>query len=217
MTDDRLCFVIMPFQPELHYFYLYLRDYIQAQHGLICKRADDSANYPNQEAFMETILQDIQKATVVIADCTGANPNVLYELGIAHARNKKTILITQDDPDNAPADIRHRTFIRYRLKDDVSFFAALDNRLQDAFFEDYRPVYAKAVTLFGIFREDSGLSIQPVDLREFITRSSGMLLPEPADNYLFASKTLLLLMAEQDRLDIQIVNRLYEWTTTRYD
>ncbi len=198
-------------------FAFILRECIQAQHGLICKRADDSANYPNQEAFMETILEDIQKAAVVIADCTGANPNVLYELGIAHAWNKKTILITQDNPDDAPADIRHRTFIRYALNDDVSFFAALDKRLQDAFFEDYQPIYETAIELFTFFRQDTGLAVQPVGLRDFIAQINEKSLPEPADSYLFASKVLPFLLSHEDIRQMPIVNRLNQWTETRYD
>lgn len=35
---ERLCFVMMPFAPELHYFYLYLKQHIEKHHGIRCER-----------------------------------------------------------------------------------------------------------------------------------------------------------------------------------
>ena len=44
------------------------------------------------------IIQDIQNsihnAKVILADVTGRNPNVNYELGAAHALNKEVIILT---------------------------------------------------------------------------------------------------------------------------
>jgi len=48
----------------------------------------------------------------VIADCTGRNPNVFYEIGLAHASGKPVILITQNS-DDVPFDIRHLRYIQY--------------------------------------------------------------------------------------------------------
>jgi hypothetical protein len=51
----------------------------------------------------------------VIAEITGGNDNVFYELGIAHTLNKPAILITQaTKPDNVPFDIRHLRYIQYK-------------------------------------------------------------------------------------------------------
>lgn len=35
------CFVIMPFISELHYFYLYIKEYLKNNYSIECKRADE--------------------------------------------------------------------------------------------------------------------------------------------------------------------------------
>lgn len=93
------CFVIMPFAPELHYFYLYLKQHIEQKHHLDCERADAQVlTIP----LLEKINEYISRADVVIADCSKRNPNVFYELGIAHAHGKKVILVTGDSISEAP-------------------------------------------------------------------------------------------------------------------
>jgi hypothetical protein len=49
---------------------------------------------------------------VVICDCSGRNPNVFYEAGIAHTLGREVILITQADTD-IPFDLRHLRYVRY--------------------------------------------------------------------------------------------------------
>ena len=49
---------------------------------------------------------------MVICDCTGRNPNVFYEIGIAHTLGREVILITQVDAD-IPFDLRHLRYVRY--------------------------------------------------------------------------------------------------------
>lgn len=46
---------------------------------------------------------------------TGLNPNVFYELGLAHTMDKKTIIITQN-LDDLPFDIRSYRANEYSLK-----------------------------------------------------------------------------------------------------
>ena len=66
---------------------------------------ENTKDMDNQQSIIEDIVQGINRADVVIADLTGLNPNCFYELGLAHALNKKTIIITQDIND-LPFDIR---------------------------------------------------------------------------------------------------------------
>jgi len=86
------CFVIMPFRPELHYMYLYLKYHVEKNFpDALCQRGDDEIlTVP----LLDKINSLIQRADVVVADCTGRNPNVFYELGIAHALEKLVVLIT---------------------------------------------------------------------------------------------------------------------------
>lgn len=59
----------------------------------------------------------IYNADVILADLSGLNPNVMYELGIAHSLNKKTIVITRDDLETLPFDLK-----QYRAKDYSTHF-----------------------------------------------------------------------------------------------
>jgi hypothetical protein len=53
--------------------------------GLECLRADD---YETNEAVMKDIWKAICQAQFVIAEMTGLNPNIMYELGdITHLRD----------------------------------------------------------------------------------------------------------------------------------
>jgi hypothetical protein len=77
--------------------------------GFSCQRADDIW-------INRTIIQDVVslicKAAIVICDCTGRNPNVFYEIGIAHSLGKEVILITQSGSD-IPFDLSHIRYLVY--------------------------------------------------------------------------------------------------------
>jgi hypothetical protein len=74
-----------------------------------CLRADDVFR---PGVVMVDVATRIQDAAYLIADLTGKNPNVFYELGYAHALNKSVILITQQIND-VPFDLRHQRIISY--------------------------------------------------------------------------------------------------------
>ena len=65
----------------------------------------NAGDLDNQQSILQDIVTGIGKADVIIADVTGLNPNVFYELGLCHALDKKVILITQDISE-LPFDIR---------------------------------------------------------------------------------------------------------------
>jgi hypothetical protein len=77
--------------------------------GFRCRRADDIWENP---AVMQDVVSLIDRSRVVIADCTDRNPNVFYEIGIAHTLGREVILITQDEAD-IPFDLRHLRYVRY--------------------------------------------------------------------------------------------------------
>src|ERR1700733_8585497 len=97
------CFVIMPFRPELHYFYLFIKRHIEDRHNIDCERGDAQIL---TKPILDKVSEYIKRADVIIGDCPGRNPNVFYELGIAHAADKNVILLTQDDVKEAPSDVR---------------------------------------------------------------------------------------------------------------
>jgi hypothetical protein len=94
------CFVLMPFGSD---FTLVYETIAQALEGLmVCSRADDLAlGHP----ILERILQGISSAELIIADLTKLNPNVFYELGLAHCRTKNVLLLTQN-VNAIPFDLR---------------------------------------------------------------------------------------------------------------
>lgn len=108
-TNKETCFIIMPFGG---WFDTYYRDIYCAAIGecnLQAKRADDLFR-------ASSIIQDIwrftKEAKVILADLTNKNPNVFYELGLAHALAKPAVLITQNIED-VPFDLRGLRIIEY--------------------------------------------------------------------------------------------------------
>ncbi len=102
-------FVIMPFAETFNAVYTDALKPLCKELNLTIKRGDDFfANH----YIMEEIWFAIYNCRIVIADCTGRNPNVFYELGIAHTLGKQVIPITQDGKD-VPFDVSGRRFIEY--------------------------------------------------------------------------------------------------------
>src|SRR5216684_3988757 len=68
----------MPFRPELNYFFLYLKKYLEEKYKIRVERGD--SNVLTKE-LMKKISDQISTASFLIADITGSNANVYYELG----------------------------------------------------------------------------------------------------------------------------------------
>jgi len=99
---DMDVFMIMPFRDELTAVYQdVILPTVEAL-GLTIKRGD---NFNTDVPIMSDVWAAINHARVIIADCTGNNPNVFYELGIAHTLGKKTLLLVQNI-DDVPFDIQ---------------------------------------------------------------------------------------------------------------
>lgn len=65
---------------------------------------------------MDQVWRGIRNATVLIAELTSKNPNVFYELGLAHALEKPVILVSSNQED-VPFDLRHIRVILYDIND----------------------------------------------------------------------------------------------------
>lgn len=115
---QKLCFVIMQFgaadTPEFKTNRALYESIIkpaveEAGLGYSCKRSDDIM-HPG--SVIKDIVKALWDADVVIADLTGRNPNVFYELGVRHALKGRTILLTQSIED-VPFDVRSYRVIQY--------------------------------------------------------------------------------------------------------
>lgn len=106
--DPKLVSVMMPFQASFAGVYDAIKDAV-AGVKMTCNRADDIWEHT-------TIIQDvvslIDRARVVICDCTGRNANVFYEAGIAHTLGRDVIFITQN-ADDIPFDLAHIRYVSY--------------------------------------------------------------------------------------------------------
>ncbi|MDA8135435.1 MAG: hypothetical protein M0T82_12510 [Desulfobacteraceae bacterium] len=90
--EDDLCFVLMPFAADLtEVFFNGIKPIVESL-GYRCQRADE---HFGSSPIMFEIFDDILRSGCIIADLTGSNPNVFYELGIAHALKRNVILLKQ--------------------------------------------------------------------------------------------------------------------------
>ena len=106
-----LCFVLMPFAAKFENVFEIVRHAVQAC-GLTCTRAD---SLTTTGQITDDIWNSIRGARVLVADLTGGNPNVFYEIGVAHALNKPVILLTQHG-DRVPFDLRGVRYFSYNPK-----------------------------------------------------------------------------------------------------
>ncbi|HEX6899223.1 MAG TPA: hypothetical protein VF789_05895 [Thermoanaerobaculia bacterium] len=104
-------FVLMPFSADLAPVYEDHIKSVASKLGLSIARADD---FFTTNAIVSDIWAGIFQSKIIIADCTGRNPNVFYEIGIAHTLGKPVILITQSLAD-VPFDLRYRKCLEYEL------------------------------------------------------------------------------------------------------
>jgi nucleoside 2-deoxyribosyltransferase len=102
-------FVLMPFAESFGDIYEVGIKQACRDAGAYCERVDEQIFV---ESILERVYNQIAKADVIIAEMTGRNPNVFYEVGYAHALNKQVILLTQNAED-IPFDLKHYPHIVY--------------------------------------------------------------------------------------------------------
>lgn len=102
----------MPFrQPFDNYYHNILRPVLTKNDFMISRSDEIYGNRP----IIDDIIDQIIDSDVIIADVSGKNPNVNYELGVAHALRKNVIIISQNIKD-IPFDYRHLRTIIYDPK-----------------------------------------------------------------------------------------------------
>jgi hypothetical protein len=105
------CFVLMPFDKKFDRV-LSVIELACESLQLSCSRADDVARAGH---VMERVLNGILQAEYIIADLTGKNPNVFYELGIAHScKPPSNVIIISQNAEDVPFDIRSMNYLMYQ-------------------------------------------------------------------------------------------------------
>jgi hypothetical protein len=108
------CFVMMPFANPIGGYYATIYEPAIKKAGLTPVRADTDIFATGE--IIDQIWTGLKRAKVLVAELTGRNPNVLYELGLAHALHKPVVLISSNEAD-VPFDVRHVRVIYYELTD----------------------------------------------------------------------------------------------------
>jgi hypothetical protein len=118
----KTCFVISPIGEERsdtrkeadRVFNYIIKPATRRFRELAVKRADHIA-LPG--SITNQVIKMICDSEIVIAELTGWNPNVMYELAIRHVVNKPTILILSSKETRLPFDLLNERTVRYDTTD----------------------------------------------------------------------------------------------------
>lgn len=103
-------FVLMPFKSSLRPIYDDHIKRVAEGERLSVRRADDLSG---PKHIMQDVWNTLAAARIIIADCTGRNVNVFYEIGLAHALGKPVILLAQSERD-IPFDLSPVRYLKYQ-------------------------------------------------------------------------------------------------------
>jgi hypothetical protein len=128
-VDSDKIFVLTPFSEDELDIYSAIKS-VCGRTGFTALRGDERRA---EGDIFQHILEEIVTARIVIANISSRNPNVFYELGIAMAIGKPTLLIS-DTLEDTPFDLKSRRIVVYKgLKD-------LETRLSEALLQTIRNV-----------------------------------------------------------------------------
>jgi len=127
--SHKRCFVLMPFSEALREVYTKVYQPVCRRAGIDCWRVDELAR---PGSITRDIVEGILDSHLIIADLTGRNPNVFYELGIAHFSGNKTVMTSQRIED-VPFDIANYRVLIY--KQSLVGFRTLSRNLSRAIAE----------------------------------------------------------------------------------
>lgn len=117
-VEKKLVTVIMPFSTE----------WSDKVYQTFCDALPEYQVWRSKEelksdAIMQSVWEHINCAELIIADCTGKNANVFYELGIAHTLGKKVFMCAQNRED-FPFDINYlRSFLYTKTDEGLKYLS----------------------------------------------------------------------------------------------
>ncbi|MGU3680459.1 hypothetical protein [Citrobacter portucalensis] len=144
---ERSCFVIMPIADMAGYdqrhfdrVYSHLIKPACIASGFKPVRADE---VNNSNLIVLDILKRIVESDIAICDLSVRNPNVMYELGLRQAFNKKTVLI-KDDRTISPFDVQAFRYCEYdsslRIDNAFNNITSLEKAISGTFEADSNDV-----------------------------------------------------------------------------
>ncbi len=161
---DKTCFIITPIGNSNSAIYRHINGVIRSVIRPCLEKAGftkiKAAHEINELGSINTqVITSILDADLVVANLTGTNPNVMYELCLRHAIAKPVIHICEEGTD-LPFDIKDSRTIFYRNDmlgvDELK--EALETMLREIdYTKDYKdnPIY-NARAIDSIMKEDGG-------------------------------------------------------------
>jgi ATP-dependent Clp protease ATP-binding subunit ClpC len=103
-------FVLLPHTPEFNaLFETSIRPAMTAN-GIQAHKAEDIYQ---PGSILSQVWRSIRTAEVIVADVSGINPNVIYELGLCYGLHRCPILLVRD-PSELPFNLRSLRYIKYQ-------------------------------------------------------------------------------------------------------
>lgn len=109
-VKERTALCLMPFNKSFQKTYSIITD-VCRKNNVTCFRSDEPYNPGN---LLRQILTQMLEAQFIIAVLDGQNPNVFYEIGIAHSIGKVVILLANlNQKDDIPFDLSSDRLLLY--------------------------------------------------------------------------------------------------------
>ena len=180
-TLKKIVFMVMPFKDKLaDEVYNLATKPICESFDLEIKRADELFT---TNPILDDIIAAIEKSIITIVDVSGKNPNVFYELGIAHIlKQNQTIIITHDEYESVPFDITPFRIIKYentifgKNEYEEKLRKTIESIIQD-FKLIYKEEYRFAMELISSLDRD-------LDIFKLIALSKLPILPNCSDPFI---------------------------------
>lgn len=223
---NKRCFVMMPFtEPDG-----YDTSHFQKIYDQIIKPAIEEAGFDSYrvdenkicDSIIGKIFEAITDCEMAICDLSGANPNVLYELGIRQAYDKPVVLI-QDDSSKRIFDVSGISTVQYKKERLYENVLEAKNKIKDAIEETYENTKMNSLVNVmkakkAIINEDNMTENDKVELKLDIIMNELNKMKETNNNYdstkMFNSKKDIknntLLYKEKLKMQRQLINRNLE-------
>lgn len=143
-VEKNRCFMIMPFKDKLNRVYGAIKSELNKA-GYVCNRVDEIGG---ATPIINKILTEILRSRCVIADLTDCNPNVFYELGVAHSfKEAQNIIILKQKGSYVPFDITHLKYIEY---DPDNMIYLTSEIIEEISSNSYMADFREALNIRGI-------------------------------------------------------------------
>ena len=127
-VNDLLVYTLMPFKGTDDLYKCIKK--AGTDQDLVVKRGDEGG----KRQVINEIVEGIAESRIIVADLTGGNPNVCYELGLCDILGKDVILLAQDAKET-PFNFRADRIIEYKmseldtLREKLAFYHLLETSI----------------------------------------------------------------------------------------